>query len=90
METADLNLRITFQRPSGRTGSHAYKDFYSDWATVSDLGETVDFTVCRDWMVRAVTSDGWRIVAGNDTYNVLSVDPMANRGTCFKFHCKKI
>lgn len=87
MEMASLNLRITFQEPSERAGNRAYKDFYRCWAAASGFGETVDFTVRRNWMVRAVTSDGWRIAVGNDTYSVLGVTPMA---TCFKFHCKKV
>ena len=86
MEMASLNLRITFQEPSESAGNRAYKDFYRCWADV-DFGETVDVTVRRSWMARAVTSDGWRIAVGNDTYSVLGVTPMA---TCFKFHCKKV
>lgn len=85
-------------------GNHTnvYKDFYSCWATASGSGnevteagvttpkETIDFTVRWNRTLDAVTSDGWRIVAGNNAYNILYVNPMGNHRKCLKFHCERV
>ena len=85
-------------------GNHtnAYADYFSCYATASGSGneaseagvttpkETIDFTVrwCR--VMDPVTSDGWRITAGNKTYNILYVNPMGNHRKCLKFHCERM
>jgi SPP1 family predicted phage head-tail adaptor len=84
-------------------GNHtnSYKDFFSCWATASGSGneaaeagiitpkETIDFTVRWCKALDAVTSDGWRIMAAANSYNILYVNPMGNHRKCLKFHCER-
>lgn len=85
-------------------GNHtnAYADFFSCWATASGSGdeiteagvttpkETIDFTVRWYKALDAVTSDSFRIKVGNNSYNILYVNPMGNHRKCMKFHCERM
>lgn len=85
-------------------GNHTntYRDFFSCYATASGSGneiteagvttpkETIDFTVRWYKALDAVTSDGFRITAGNKIYNILYVNSMGNHRKCLKFHCERM
>ena len=85
-------------------GNHtnAYKNYFSCYATASGSGneaseagvttpkETIDFTVRWYKALDTVTSDSFRIKVGNNSYNILYVNPMGNHRKCMKFHCERM
>lgn len=85
-------------------GNHlnAWEDFFSCMATLSGEGGTetfaagttveasdASFTVrwCRE--TKNVTSTGYRIVCGEDVYDILAVDHLSNKKCAVKFRCRK-
>jgi SPP1 family predicted phage head-tail adaptor len=85
----------------GNHMSH-WKDYYSCMATVSgeggsevtDAGTTenrsdASFTVRWCGKIAVVTTTGFRIRFGQDTYNILSVDHFSYDRKAVKFRCQK-
>ena len=89
MNIALLNLRITFQKNvivSDKIGESG-----TETATA---GQTIPtgtsaFTVryCKD--VAAVTTDDFRIVCGDELYNITNIDHMNHKRKALKFGVKK-
>ena len=75
-----------------------WTDYYSCWATMSSTGnevdgeaatratETVDLTVRNCSEVRAVRSQGFRILLNGQAYDIEYIDPMNNRGKSRRIH----
>lgn len=82
---------------------NAWKDYFSCYATISSesgaetdtAGQTIPqangaFTVryCKE--TAAVTSDGYRILCGNDIYNITYIDHQNNKRKSLKFWVQKV
>ena len=61
----------------------------ADGAATTIVQETLDFTTRYSSELSAVTSDGYRIIAKGQVYNILFVNPMNYRNKCLKFHCRR-
>lgn len=82
----------------------SWEDYYSCFASLGGengkraetaaAGQTVDhadasFTVRFCSALKGVTAGGYRIMYGNDIYNIRSVDHRNNKRKCLKFYCEK-
>lgn len=82
---------------------NAWEDYYSCYATISSesgsetetAGQTVPqangaFTVryCKE--TAAVTSDGYRILYGDEIYNITNIDHQNNKRKSLKFWVQKV
>lgn len=85
-------------------GNHknVWKDYFSCHATISGengqeqavVGETVentDMNVTVRWCseTAAVTSTGYRIVFGDEMYDILGIDHLNYKKNALKFKCRK-
>lgn len=86
-------------------GNHlnTWEDFYSCHATVSGESPSestaagtvvdntkVDFTIRWCKSVSQITSDGFRILYGDEIYNILGIDHMNFKKKSVKFKCQKV
>lgn len=86
-------------------GNHlnTWEDFYSCHATVSGESPSestaagmvvdntkADFTVRWCKSVSQITSDGFRILYGDEIYNILGIDHMNFKKKSVKFKCQKV
>lgn len=86
-------------------GNHtnAWEDYYSCHATVSGEGGSekvaaglvvedsdLSFSVRYCKKAAAVTADGFRVVFGNELYNIVSIDHMNYKKKTLKFKCEKV
>lgn len=86
-------------------GNHTnvWEDYYSCHATVSGEGGSekavagllvedsdLSFTVRYCKKAAEVTVDGFRVVFGNELYNIVSIDHMNYKKKALKFKCEKV
>ena len=81
---------------------NVWEDYYTCHATVSGEGgqekaaagltvvdSDIAFTIRFCKQAAEVTADGFRILFGGETYNIVSVDHMNYRKKALKFRCEK-
>ena len=103
MEIALLNVKVTFQKNSVAADDignrrNVWEDYYTCHATVSGEGggekaaaglTVVDSDIAFTIRFCKRAADGFRILFGGETYNIVAVDHMNYRKKTLKFRCEK-